>query len=106
MFRRAIALIDVNNFYVSCERVFNPHLEGKPVVVLSNNDGCAVARSNEVKALGVKMGQPWFQLKDLARKHNIIAYSSNYTLYADMSHRVMTILSMLGSSQKTENKAR
>jgi len=65
---RSIALIDVNNFYVSCERVFNPQLEDKPVVVLSNNDGCAVARSNEVKALGVKMGQPWFQLKDLAKK--------------------------------------
>lgn len=64
---RSIALIDVNNFYVSCERVFNPKLEGRPVVVLSNNDGCAVARSNEVKALGVKMGQPWFQLKDLAK---------------------------------------
>ena len=83
---RAIALIDVNNFYVSCERVFNPHLEGKPVVVLSNNDGCAVARSNEVKALGVKMGQPWFQLKELARKHNISAYSSNYTLHDDIEH--------------------
>ncbi|QRX82323.1 Y-family DNA polymerase [Glaciimonas sp. PAMC28666] len=86
------ALVDVNNFYVSCERVFNPRLEGKPVVVLSNNDGCAVARSNEVKALGVKMAAPWFQLQDLARKHGIIALSSNYTLYADMSNRVMTIL--------------
>ena len=64
-----IALIDVNNFYVSCERLFNPKLEGVLVVVLSNNDGCAVARSNEVKALGVKMGQPWLLLKDLARKH-------------------------------------
>ena len=90
---RAIALIDVNNFYVSCERVFNPRLEGKPVVVLSNNDGCAVARSNEAKALGVKMGQPWFQLKGLAKKHGIIAYSSNYALYADMSSRVMIIFS-------------
>lgn len=86
------ALVDVNNFYVSCERVFNPRLEGKPVVVLSNNDGCAVARSNEVKAFGVKMAAPWFQLQDLARKHGIIALSSNYTLYADMSNRVMTIL--------------
>ncbi|WP_374058014.1 Y-family DNA polymerase [Nitrosomonas supralitoralis] len=89
---RSIALIDVNNFYVSCERVFNPKLEGKPVVVLSNNDGCAVARSNEVKALGVKMGQPWFQLKDLAKKHGIVAYSSNYALYADMSNRAMSLL--------------
>ncbi|MCE7915136.1 MAG: Y-family DNA polymerase [Nitrosomonas sp. PRO4] len=97
---RAIALIDVNNFYVSCERVFNPKLEDRPVVVLSNNDGCAVARSNEAKALGVRMGQPWFQLKDLARKHGIIAYSSNYALYADMSNRVMSILSMFSPDQE------
>ncbi|PSJ16349.1 Y-family DNA polymerase [Nitrosomonas supralitoralis] len=97
---RSIALIDVNNFYVSCERVFNPKLEGVPVVVLSNNDGCAVARSNEVKALGVKMGQPWFELKDLAKKHGIIAYSSNYTLYADMSNRVMSILSEYSPNQE------
>lgn len=89
---RAIALVDVNNFYVSCERVFNPKLHGKPVVVLSNNDGCAVARSNEVKALGVAMGAPWFKLKALAKQHGIIAYSSNYALYADMSNRVMRIL--------------
>lgn len=89
---RSIALVDCNNFYVSCERAFNPSLEGKPVVVLSNNDGCAVARSNEVKALGVKMGQPWFQIKELASKHGIIAFSSNYTLYANMSNRVMRIL--------------
>lgn len=89
---RAIALIDCNNFYVSCERVFNPGLEGKPVVVLSNNDGCAVARSNEAKMLGVRMGQPWFQFKDLARKRGIVAHSSNYALYADMSNRVMDIL--------------
>ena len=89
---RSIALIDVNNFYVSCERVFNPKLVGKPVVVLSNNDGCAVARSNEAKALGVPMGAPWFKLKDLARQHGIIGLSSNYALYADMSNRVMSIL--------------
>lgn len=89
---RSIALIDVNNFYVSCERVFNPKLHGKPVVVLSNNDGCAVARSNEVKALGVTMGAPWFKLKDLAKQHDIIGLSSNYALYADMSNRVMSIL--------------
>jgi DNA polymerase V len=75
-----LAWVDCNNFYVSCERVFNPALEGKPVMVLSNNDGCAVARSNEVKALGVPMGAPWFQFKDLAKQHGIIAYSSNYTL--------------------------
>ena len=89
---RSIALIDVNNFYVSCERVFNPKLIGKPVVVLSNNDGCAVARSNEVKALGVGMGAPWFKFKDLAKQHGIIGLSSNYALYADMSNRVMSIL--------------
>ena len=86
------ALVDVNNFYVSCERVFQPRLEGIPVVVLSNNDGCAVARSNEVKALGVKMGTPWFQLQELARQHGILAFSSNYTLYGDMSNRVSRIL--------------
>ena len=86
------ALVDVNNFYVSCERVFNPKLEGRPVVVLSNNDGCAVARSNEVKALGVRMGTPWFQLKQLAIEHGIAAYSSNYALYGDMSNRVTSIL--------------
>ncbi|MBI1891258.1 MAG: Y-family DNA polymerase [Burkholderiales bacterium] len=86
------ALVDVNNFYVSCERVFNPKLESVPVVVLSNNDGCAVARSNEVKALGVKMGTPWFQMQDLAKRHGIVAFSSNYTLYGDMSNRVLMIL--------------
>jgi DNA polymerase V len=89
---KIFALVDCNNFYVSCERVFNPALEDRPVVVLSNNDGCAVARSNEVKALGVPMGAPWFQLKDLAQQHGIVALSSNYTLYADMSNRVMMIL--------------
>ena len=86
------ALVDVNNFYVSCERVFNPRLEQVPVVVLSNNDGCAVARSNEVKALGVKMGAPWFKLKDLQKKHGIVALSSNYTLYGDMSNRVVSVM--------------
>ncbi len=88
-----IALVDCNNFYVSCERVFSPSLEGKPVVVLSNNDGCAVARSDEVKALGIKMAQPWFQMKELAKQHGIVALSSNYALYGDMSARVMSILS-------------
>lgn len=86
------SLIDVNNFYVSCERVFNAKLEGKPVCVLSNNDGAVVARSAEVKALGVKMGVPWFKLRELAKEHNIIALSSNYTLYGDMSNRVVSIL--------------
>ena len=92
MSARSIALIDVNNFYVSCERVFNPQLINRPVVVLSNNDGCAVARSNEVKALGIGMGAPWFKFKDLAKQHGIVAMSSNYALYADMSNRVMSIL--------------
>lgn len=86
------ALVDVNNFYVSCERVFAPKLEGVPMVVLSNNDGCAVARSAEVKVLGVKMATPWFQMKDLAKQHGIQAYSSNYTLYGDMSSRVVEVL--------------
>ena len=86
------ALVDVNNFYVSCERVFQPKLAGVPMVVLSNNDGCAVARSGEVKALGVKMGTPWFKMKDLAAEHGIQALSSNYTLYGDMSNRVVSIL--------------
>ena len=97
---RSIALIDVNNFYVSCERVFNPKLVNKPVVVLSNNDGCAVARSNEVKALGVGMGAPWFKFKDLAKQHGIIALSSNYALYADMSNRVMSILRQFSPNQE------
>lgn len=95
-----IALVDVNNFYVSAERVFNPKLEGRCVVVLSNNDGCVVARSGEVKALGIAMGGPWFKLKDLAFQHSIIALSSNYTLYADMSNRVMSVLSEFSSRQE------
>lgn len=86
------ALIDVNNMYVSCERVFMPSLRSVPVVVLSNNDGCVVARSAEVKALGVKMGTPWFKLREIARQHRIVALSSNYRLYADMSNRLATIL--------------
>jgi DNA polymerase V len=87
-----IALIDCNNFYVSCERVFNPKLEGVPVLVLSNNDGCAIARSNEVKALGVKMGEPAFTLRPLIKKHGIRVFSSNYVLYGDMSRRVYAAL--------------
>jgi len=86
------ALVDCNNFFVSCERALKPSLQGRPVVVLSSNDGCAVARSNEVKALGVKMGAPWFQMQALARRHGIVALSSNFTLYGDMSDRVVAIL--------------
>ena len=95
----SIAIVDCNNFYVSCEQLFNPKLKNKPVVVLSNNDGCIVARSEEAKALGVRMGEPWFQLKTLAKKHNIITCSSNYALYSDMSDRVMSILSKFSPNQ-------
>ena len=91
--KEIFALVDCNNFYVSCERVFNPKLEGRPVVVLSNNDGCVVARSNEAKALNIGMGVPAFEVADLIKKHNIEVFSSNYTLYADMSARVMETLS-------------
>src|SRR5574343_1950730 len=96
----AIALIDGNNFYVSCERVFQPELEGKPVVVLSNNEGCVVARSAEVKALGVPMGMPWFKLKDLAKQHGIIAKSSNYKLYGDMSQRMHSVIAQFSPEQE------
>ena len=94
------ALIDGNNFYVSCERVFDPRLIGKPVVVLSGNDGCAVSRSEEVKALGVKMGTPWFQLRELARRHGIVARSSNFALYADLSNRMMKVLGDFSPDQE------
>jgi DNA polymerase V len=87
------ALQDGNNFYVSCERVFNPRLENKPVCVLSSNDGCAIARSSECKALGVKMGDPLFQLQDLVRRHGLICLSSNFALYGDLSARVLEVLS-------------
>lgn len=86
------ALVDCNNFYSSCERVFRPQLQNQPIVVLSNNDGCVVARSNESKALGVKMGVPIFQINDLVKQHNIVVCSSNYVLYGDLSNRVMTLL--------------
>ncbi|MBQ3914221.1 MAG: Y-family DNA polymerase [Paludibacteraceae bacterium] len=86
------ALCDCNNFFVSCERVFRPDLWGKPVVVLSGNDGCVVARSNEVKALGVKMGVPLYQIEGLVKKHHITCFSSNFSLYGDLSDRVMSIL--------------
>ena len=87
------ALVDCNNFYASCQRVFEPHLIGKPVVILSNNDGCVIARSNEAKALGIPMGAPAFEYKKLFEQHNVFVYSSNYALYGDMSSRVMNILS-------------
>lgn len=87
-----IALIDVNNFYASCERVFAPELRKRPLVVLSNNDGCVIARSNEAKALGITMGKPFFQIEDLIERENVAVFSSNYTLYGDMSLRVMNLL--------------
>jgi DNA polymerase V len=90
--RPRFALVDCNNFYVSCERVFQPHLEGRPVVVLSNNDGCVVARSNEVKRLGLPMGAPAFKWESFFARHDVRVFSSNYALYADMSDRVMNVL--------------
>lgn len=94
------ALVDCNNFYVSCERVFNPDLAGRPVVVLSNNDGCVIARSNEAKALGIKMGAPAFQCTDIFKRHGVRVYSSNYSLYADMSCRVMDCLAALAQDME------
>lgn len=87
-----IGICDANNFYVSCERVFNPALNGRPVVVLSNNDRCIIARSNEAKALGLKMGQPIYQIADVLRANNVVLCSSNFTLYGDMSRRMQNIL--------------
>lgn len=92
-----VALVDCNNFYCSCERVFNPDLRTVPVVVLSNNDGCVVARSNEAKALGIQMGTPLFQIRDMLEKNRVAVFSSNYSLYGDMSRRVMLLLSEYAS---------
>ncbi len=97
---KVFALIDCNAFYVSCERVFNPKLNNRPVVALSNNDGCIISRSKEAKALGIKMGVPLFKVKDIVEKEKVAVFSSNYTLYADMSRRVMNIIS--SSSPYTE----
>src|SRR3982751_1796684 len=88
----AIALVDANCFYVSCERVFNAQLVSRPVVVLSNNDGCIIARSEEAKELGLKMGAPLFKNRQLIEEYNVAVYSSNYALYGDMSQRVMEAL--------------
>ena len=88
-----IALVDCNNFYASCERVFNPKIEKKPVIVLSNNDGCVIARSNEAKTLGIKMGHPAFKLKNLIEEYNINVFSTNFALYGDLSKRVMNVMS-------------
>ena len=98
--QQSIALIDCNSFYASCERVFNPKLLSKPIVVLSNNDGCIITRSTEAKALGIKMGDPYFKIKNVIKKNNVKVFSSNYALYGDMSQRVMEIL--LGFSPDVE----
>ncbi|MDX8161254.1 DUF4113 domain-containing protein [Acinetobacter pittii] len=95
-------LIDVNNMYVSCERVFDPSLNDKPVIVLSNNDGCAVARSNESKALGIKMGVPLFQIKDIVQQHQVLVLSSNYAMYAEMSRRFHKILASYVTDEEVE----
>ena len=91
-------LCDVNAMYASCEQLFRPDLKGKPVIVLSNNDGAIVAANREAKALGIKRGTPFFQAKALIQQHQIACFSSNYALYGDMSHRVMTILESLAPS--------
>jgi DNA polymerase V len=93
-----VALIDANNFYSSCEQAFNASLQGKPVIVLSNNDGCVVARSNESKALGIRMGQPVFECRELIEQYNVQTFSSNYPLYADISHRIMRVLKTFSPS--------
>lgn len=95
MTEQVLALVDCNNFYASCERVFNPKLDRQPVVVLSNNDGCIIARSNEAKALGFAMGDPYHLNRDKIRQHNVKVFSSNYALYGDMSRRVMSTLAAL-----------
>jgi DNA polymerase V len=94
------ALIDANNFYVSCERVFDYSLRNRPVIVLSNNDGCCVARSDEAKALGIRMGQPYFQVRDRLTAHQGRALSSNYALYADMSSRLMAVIGQFSPEQE------
>jgi len=90
---RSFALVDCNNFYASCERIFNPKLIGRPIVVLSNNDGCIITRSAEAKDLGIRMGEPYFKAKQIIKKNNVKVFSSNYALYGDISQRVMEILS-------------
>jgi DNA polymerase V len=94
------ALVDGNNFYVSCERVFRPSLNGKPVVVLSNNDCCAIARSNEAKALGIAMGAPWFKIRHMAESEGLVALSANFALYGDLSDRMMSVAAGLGHQQE------
>lgn len=97
-FTKKIALVDCNSFYVSCERLFNPKIRKKPVIVLSNNDGCIISRSNEAKALGIKMGEPYFKAKDIIIKNKVEVFSSNYSLYGDLSRRVMRTLKKFNSA--------
>ena len=99
-YTKKIALIDCNSFYVSCERLFNPKIRKKPVVVLSNNDGCIVSRSNEAKTLGIKMGEPYFKAKDIIIKNRVEVFSSNYSLYGDLSRRVMRTLKRFNSDME------
>ena len=96
-YSKKIALVDCNSFYVSCERLFNPRIRKKPVVVLSNNDGCIISRSNEAKALGIKMGEPYFKARDIILKNKVEVFSSNYSLYGDLSRRVMRTLKRFNS---------
>ncbi len=96
-YTKKIALIDCNSFYVSCERLFNPKIRNKPVVVLSSNDGCIISRSNEAKALGIKMGEPYFKARNIIIKNNVHVFSSNYSLYGDLSRRVMRTLKRFNS---------
>ena len=97
---KQIALVDCNNFFVSCERVFRPDLAGRPVVVLSSNDGCVISRSNEAKALGIRMGEPWFRIKEIPRYRDTVVFSSNFPLYADLSNRVKEVLSTFSPVQE------
>ena len=90
--KNKLALVDCNSFYVSCERLFNPSITKKPVVVLSSNDGCVISRSTEAKALGIKMGEPYFKVKKIVKENDVKTFSTNFALYGDVSRRIMKIL--------------
>jgi Nucleotidyltransferase/DNA polymerase involved in DNA repair len=102
--KKKLALIDCNSFYVSCERLFNPKIKNVPVVVLSNNDGCVISRSIEAKKIGIKMGEPYFKVKELVKKNNVQIFSSNYALYGDLSKRVMKVLKDFQRNLKLINR--
>lgn len=97
-----IAIVDCNSFYCSCERLFRPDLDNKPVIVLSNNDGCIIARSDEAKALGIDMGVPYFQAKKIIQEHQVATFSSNYNLYGNLSWRVMETLKHIAGAENVE----